>query len=167
MAVDDEYIEYYMNLKYKIERTKERLIRLRAIFYNQTMSSYITSDGMTVHTQGFSIEENVCSFVDREAAMKKSLEMLEFQYKYFQQFFRKLPYNSRIALKEKYRYKRLITMQITEKKCMDEINEIEEACIHCFGFSVFEDWLDDTDPEEDHQEIINNEFHEMLDVLWM
>lgn len=102
MAVDDKRIEFYMNLDRKINRAKKRLVRQRILFYSQTMSSYITSDGLTVYPRGFSVEENICRYVDIEAAMKKGLEMLEFQYKYFKPFFERLPHNTRIALKEKY-----------------------------------------------------------------
>lgn len=170
MAIDEKCIEYYMNLDRKINRAKERIARQRLLFYSQTMSSYITSDGLMVYSRGFSVEKNVCRYVDKEVAMKKGLEIMEFQYRYFKRFFEQLPHNTKIALMEKYWLQKPIEMQTTEKKCLDEINEIEEACIHCFGYSLFKGSLDDdneTDFEnrDDSQEMIVEDFQSMLDAL--
>ena len=96
------------------------------------MSSYITSDGMKVYTCGFSVEENTSRYIDKETAMKKNLAILEFKYKHFNRFYERLPYNTKLALKEKYQFQKTIEMQTTEKKCLDEINQIEEACIQIF-----------------------------------
>lgn len=159
-----------MNLDRKINRAKERIARQRLLFYSQTMSSYITSDGMSIYSCGFPVEENTARYVDKEAAMKKALVILEFKYKYFKIFYERLPQNTKIALKEKYQFQKSIEMQTTEKKCLDEINEIEEACIHCFGYSLFKGSLDDdneTDFEnrDDSQEMIVEDFQSMLDAL--
>lgn len=170
MAVDEKRIEFYMNLERKINRAKDRLMRQRIIFYSQTMSSYITSDGLKVYSQGFSVEENICRYVDKEATLKHGLEVLEFKYKYFKRFFERLPHNTKIALKEKYQFQKPIEMQMTENKCLDEINEIEEACIHYFGYSLFKGTLDDEEETEienlDYlQEMIVNDFQSMLEAF--
>ncbi|APZ49709.1 hypothetical protein BW721_08575 [Jeotgalibaca sp. PTS2502] len=170
MAIDEKCIEYYMNLDRKINRAKERIARQQILFYSQTMSSYITSDGLKVYSRGFSVEKNVCRYVDKEVAMKKGLEIMEFQYRYFKRFFEQLPHNTKIALMEKYWLQKPIEMQTTEKLCLNEINEIEEACIHCFGYSVFEDWEDDTeerDPKKagEYQEVMAEDFQDMLNLL--
>lgn len=119
MAVDEELIEHYMNLDKKIRRTKERIVRQREMFYSQTMSSYLTTDGMQVYSRGFSIERNVSAFVDREDAIKKHLEILKFKQQHFKPFFNSLPNNTKIALQDKYWHHHPLTLEIAEKLCMD------------------------------------------------
>lgn len=132
MAIDEDLIEHYMNLGKKIDRAKERMTYQRELFYSQTLSSYITTDGIKVYSKGFSIENNVARLVDTEAESKKYIERLEFQYKHFISFFNGLPYTTQTALKSKYWHRQPVTIEITEKVCMDEINEIEEACRYRF-----------------------------------
>lgn len=135
MAIDEDLIEHYMNLGKKIDRAKERMANQRELFYNQTLSSYITTDGMKIYSKGFSIENNVSQLVDTETTSKKYIERLEFQYKHFISFFNGLPYTTKTALKSKYWHRQPVTIEITEKVCMDEINEIEEACKYRFNLA--------------------------------
>lgn len=172
MVIDEELIEHYMKLEKKITKAKERIIRQRELFYSQTMSSYLTTDGMRVYSKGFSLEWNVSEFIDREAASKQHLEILEFQQQHFKPFFNNLPINTKIALQEKYWHHHPVTIEIIEKRCMDEINEIEEACNYRFKNYGFVDpvedefkKINDSLNEGDFEDSFENSFEKMLSAL--
>ena len=52
--VDDEVITYYFELNKRIAKVKGRLKKMRFDFYQQTMSSYCTSDEQKIYTKGIS-----------------------------------------------------------------------------------------------------------------
>lgn len=128
VVIDEELIDQYMNLDRKINKANMRLIRRRTLFYAQTLNSYITTDGMKIYSKGFSIENNVIDFVDNESLTKKYIEVLTFKQKHFKSFFDNLSINKRKALQEKYQRHTPMDIEMAEKQCMIEINEIEEAC---------------------------------------
>ena len=49
--VDDEVITYYFELNKRIAKVKGRLKKMRFDFYQQTMSSYCTSDEQKIYTK--------------------------------------------------------------------------------------------------------------------
>lgn len=141
-SVNEELIEQYMNLPDKLQRAKRRLKTRESVFYNQTLSSCVVSDGLRVYSRGFSVENNVITYLDKQAATEKYIEILEFKKMHFDLFFNSLPTNTKIALKEKYWNKQPITLDVTAKLCIDEISEIEEACFYRYS-GIFNNDFDD------------------------
>lgn len=82
-----------MNLAKSIYRHKKLLKKSRIGFFNQTMSSYVTSNEQELFSKGFSIEKNVVAFVDGQRRLEETIEICEFKHKHFKDFLHTLPHS--------------------------------------------------------------------------
>lgn len=130
--VDCSLIAYYMNLAKSIYRHKKRLKSARIGFFNQTMSSYVTSNEHEIFSKGFSVENNVINFVDAQRRLEETIKICEFKHKHFTEFFRTLQRDDQIYLKERYLQEEEIINDRADRECFDMIQEIEEAASYRF-----------------------------------
>ena len=130
--VDDEVITYYFELNKRIAKVKGRLKKMRFDFYQQTMSSYCTSDEQKIYTKGFRVEKKVIAFVDAEAMALGQLDIMRFKHKHFVKYLKQLSSADRYFLTHKYKWQEGGINDRVERECFEEIQEIEEAAGHRF-----------------------------------
>ena len=100
--IDEDVISYYFSLNKRIAKARRRLKEMRIEFYQQTMSSYCTSDEETIYTKGFPVEKKVITLVDAQAMAEEHIELLAFKQKHFLRYLNNLQKAERVCLKEKY-----------------------------------------------------------------
>lgn len=130
--VDEDLIAYYFSLNKRITRIKWRLREMRIEFYQQTMSSYCTSDEDKIYSKGFSVEREVIALADAEAMAKSRLELMRFQQKHFIAYLKQLPQADGHFLKRKYKWHEACINERVERECFEEVQEIEEAAGYRF-----------------------------------
>ena len=135
--VDEEVITYYFELGKRIAKVKGRLKKMRFDFYQQTMSSYCTSDEQKIYTKGFPVEKKVIAFVDAEALALDQLAIMRFKHKHFVKYLKQLSSADRYFLTHKYKWQEGGLNDRVERECFEEIQEIEEAAGYRFK------WVDD------------------------
>ena len=79
MVIDEDLIAYYFSLNKRITRIKWRLREMRIEFYQQTMSSYCTSDEQKIFTKGFPVESKVIELVDSEEQAESRMAVMKFK----------------------------------------------------------------------------------------
>ena len=137
MVIDEDLIAYYFSLNKRITRIKWRLREMRIEFYQQTMSSYCTSDEETIFTKGFPVESKVIELVDSEEQAKSRMVVMKFKQKHFLAYMKQLPQADRYFLTHKYKWQEGGLNDRVERECFEEIQEIEEAAGYRFK------WVDD------------------------
>lgn len=130
--IDEGVITYYFQLNKRMEKVKGRLKKMRVDFYQQTMSSYCTSDEHTMYTKGFPVEKKVITLVDAEAMAFKQLEIMKFKHKHFVKYLKQLESSDRYFLIQKYKWQEGGLNERIEHECHEEIQEIEEATSYRF-----------------------------------
>ena len=168
--IDCSLIAYYMNLAKSVYRHKKMLKEIRINFFNQTMSSYVTSNDQEMFSKGFSVENNVIKFVDAQRRMDAAIEICAFKHKHFTEFFHTLPQNDRIYLKERYLQEEEIINDRVDRECFDMIQEIEEAVSYRFLGNEPGTYIDDAPDidqvsEEEFEEAFDNAFLKMISRL--
>ena len=73
MAETDS-INTYFFLKKRINESRERLRETDRMFFAQTMSSYVTEDGMQIISKGFDIQRNCNRHLDITAESSRILK---------------------------------------------------------------------------------------------
>ena len=96
--IDEDLIAYYFSLNKRITRIKWRLREMRIEFYQQTMSSYCTSDEQKIFTKGFPVESKVIELVDSEEQAKSRMVVMKFKQKHFLAYMKQLPQADRCFL---------------------------------------------------------------------
>ena len=130
--VDDEVITYYFELNKRIAIVKGRLKKMRFDFYQQTMSSYCTSDEQKIYTKGFRVEKKVIAFVDAEAMALGQLDIMRFKHKHFVKYLKQLSSADRYFLTRKHKWHEEALNERVERECFEELLEIEEAAGYRF-----------------------------------
>ena len=130
--VDDEVITYYFELNKRIAKVKGRLKKMRFDFYQQTMSSYCTSDEQKIYTKGFPVEKKVIAFVDAEALALDQLAIMRFKHKHFVKYLKQLSSADRYSLTRKHKWHEEALNDRAERECFEELLEIEEAAGYQF-----------------------------------
>ena len=130
--VDDEVITYYFELNKRIAKVKGRLKKMRFDFYQQTMSSYCTSDEQKIYTKGFPVESKVIELVDSEEQAKSRMAVMKFKQRHFLAYLKQLSSADRYFLTHKYKWQEGGLNDRVERECFEEIQEIEEAAGHRF-----------------------------------
>ena len=149
-----------MNLAKSIYRHKKLLKKSRIGFFNQTMSSYVTSNEQELFSKGFSIEKNVVAFVDGQRRLEETIEICEFKHKHFKDFLHTLPHDDRIYLRERYLQEEEIINDRVDRECFDMIQEIEEAVSYRFLGNEPGTYIDDA---PDINQVSDDEFAEAFD----
>ena len=149
-----------MNLAKSIYRHKKLLKKSRIGFFNQTMSSYVTSNEQELFSKGFSIEKNVVAFVDGQRRLEETIEICEFKHKHFKDFLHTLPHDDRIYLWERYLQEEEIINDRVDRECFDMIQEIEEAVSYRFLENEPGTYIDDA---PDINQVSDDEFAEAFD----
>lgn len=140
MAANTNDIGVYFFLNKRIKDAEQRLIEMDQLFFAQTMSSYVTTDGMAVISQGFDIQRNCNSHLDGKAVIEKNIEIAKFKSRHFSRYLQALSKNDRLFLKKKYvLHRENLEDAELERQCLSEINEIEEAVWLRFGFKQEEE----------------------------
>ena len=130
--VDDEVITYYFELNKRIAKVKGRLKKMRFDFYQQTMSSYCTSDEQKIYTKGFPVEKKVIAFVDAEALALDQLAIMRFKHKHFVKYLKQLSSADRYFLTRKHKWHEEALNERVERECFEELLEMEEAAGYRF-----------------------------------
>lgn len=130
--VDDEVLAYYFELNKRIAKVRGRLKKMRVDFYQQTMSSYCTSDGQAMYTKGFPVEKKVITLLDAEAMASNQLEIMKFKRRHFVKYLKQLKSSERYYLIRKYKWQEGGLNERIECECYEEIQEIEEAAGYRF-----------------------------------
>lgn len=158
--VDCSLIAYYMNLAKSVYRHKKMLKNTRIGFFNQTMSSYVTSNDQEIFSKGFSVENNVIQFVDAQRRLDAAIEICEFKHKHFTEFLHTLQHADRMYLKERYLQEEEIINDRVDRECFDMIQEIEEAVSYRFLGNEPGTYIDDA---PDINQVSEDEFAEAFD----
>jgi len=133
MAETDS-INTYLFLKKRIKESRERLRETDRLFFAQTMSSYITEDGMQIISKGFDVQRNCNVHLDIVAEIEQNIEICEFKRRQFNRYLDTLSKEQRFFLKKKYMLHRdYLENEPLERDCADEIKEIEQAARYRFG----------------------------------
>lgn len=130
--IDDEIIMDYFGLSKRIKRKEDYLKIMRREFYQQTMSSFCTTDGMKIYSKGFGVDRNVIDLVDREAVTLEKISLLKFKRKHFLRYLKQLPKEDRQFLTKKYKWCQGGMNERLERECFEEVQEIEEAAGYRF-----------------------------------
>jgi len=131
-VIDENLIAYYFELNGRIAKVKRRLKKMRFEFYQQTMSSYCTSDDEQIYTKGFPVEKKVITLLDAEALAMEQVELMKFKQKHFIRYLKQLTTADRRFLTRKYKWHEGGLNDRVERDCLDEILEIEEAAGYIF-----------------------------------
>ena len=132
MVIDEDLIAYYFSLNKRITRIKWRLREMRIEFYQQTMSSYCTSDEDKIYSHGFPVESKVIELVDSEEQAKSRMAVMKFKQKHFLAYLKQISSADRYFLTHKYKWQEGGSNDRVERECFEEILEIEEAARHRF-----------------------------------
>lgn len=133
MAETDS-INTYLFLKKRIKESRERLRETDRLFFAQTMSSYVTDNGMQIISKGFDVQQNCNRHLDIVAAIEQNIEICEFKRRQFNRYLDTLSKEQRLFLKKKYMLHRdHLENEPLERDCADEIKEIEQAARYRFG----------------------------------
>ena len=166
MVIDEDLIAYYFSLNKRITRIKWRLREMRIEFYQQTMSSYCTSDEEKMYTKGFPVEKKVITLVDAQAMAAEHIEILAFKQKHFLRYLNGLQKAERVCLKEKYIWHRERLIDHVERECFEEIQEIEEAAGYMFqGYEPELPKIEIVDITEATEETFENDFMKICGML--
>jgi len=146
------------------------LKKIRIGFFNQTMSSYVTSNELVLYSKGFSIENNVIHFVDAQRRLEEAVEICEFKHKHFKEFLNALPHDDRVYLEARYLQEEEIINDRVDRECFEMIEEIEEAVSYRFTGSEPGTYIDDAPDinqvsEEEFAESFNDAFIKMISRL--
>ena len=129
-------------------------------FFNQTMSSYVTSNELALFSKGFSVENNVIYFVDSQRRLEKAIKICEFKHKHFKDFLHSLPQDHQMYLKARYLQEEEIINDRVDRECFDMIQEIEEAVSYRFLGNEPGTYIDDA---PDINQVSDDEFAEAFD----
>ena len=135
--INEDIIAYYFSLNKRITRIKWRLKRMQADFYQQTMSSYCTSDEQKIFTKGFPVESKVIELVDSEEQAESRMAVMKFKQRHFLAYLKQISSADRYFLTHKYKWQEGGLNDRVERECFEEIQEIEEAAEYRFK------WVDD------------------------
>ena len=134
MAANTNDIGVYFFLNKRIKDAEQRLTEIDQLFFAQTMSSYVTTDGMAVISQGFDIQRNCNRHLDGKAVIEKNIEIAKFKSRHFSRYLQTLSKSDRLFLKKKYvLHRENLEDAELERHCLSEINEIETAVRLRFG----------------------------------
>ena len=158
--VDCSSIAYYMSMAKSVKRHKRILKKIRIGFFNQTMSSYVTSNDQALYSKGFSVENNVIHFVDAQRRLEEALEICEFKHKHFKDFLHTLPHDDRMYLKARYLQEEEMINDRVDRECFEMIEEIEEAVSYRFIGREPGTYIDDA---PDINQVSEKEFAESFD----
>ena len=138
MAETDS-INTYFFLNKRINESRRRLRETDRMFFAQTMSSYVTEDGMQIISKGFDIQRNCNRHLDIIADIEQNIEMSEFKRRQFNRYLDTLSKEQRFFLKKKYMLHRdYLENEPLERDCLDEIEEIEQAARYRFKLDEIE-----------------------------
>ena len=164
MVIDDDLINYYFSLNNRITKAKDRVTRMRYEFFQQTMSSYCTSDEEKMYTHGFPVESKVISLLDAEAMAMDQMELMAFKQRHFIRYLKQLTAEDRGFLTHKYKWRQEALNDRVERDCLEEIQEIEEAA--GYQFIGYEPHIQVAEIEdvssENYGENLENSFEKML-----
>ena len=130
--INEDIIAYYFSLNKRITRIKWRLREMRIEFYQQTMSSYCTSDEQKIFTKGFPVESKVIELVDSEEQAKSRMAVMKFKQRHFLAYLKQISSADRYFLTHKYKWQEGGLNDRVERECFEEIQEIEEAAGYRF-----------------------------------
>lgn len=166
MVIDEDLIAYYFSLNKRIAKARRRLKEMRIEFYQQTMSSYCTSDEEKIYSHGFPVEKKVITLVDAQAMASEHIEILAFKQKHFRQYLDGLQKAERVCLKEKYIWRRERLIDHVERECFEEIQEIEEAAGYRFqGYEPELPIIEIVDITEATEATFENDFMKICGML--
>ena len=165
--MDEELISEYFSLNKRIGKIKSRMKKMRFEFYQQTMSSYCTSNEEKIYTKGFPVEKKVISLLDAESLAMNQIDLLVFKQKHFLRYLKQLPSADRRFLKRKYKWHETCINDRVERECFEEILEIEEAA--GYRFMEYEPYIHLEEIEEvsseTYAESLENCFEKMIAKL--
>ena len=166
MLIDEGLISYYFGLNNKISRTKTRVEKMRLDFYQQTMSSYCTSDEDKIFSKGFPVEKKVTSLVDAQAMAMDQIEFLAFKQKHFLRYLKQLPKADRYFLRRKYKWNETCLNDRVERECFEELQEIEEASGYRFmGYEPELPEIEIVDITEESEQAFEDDFMKICGML--
>lgn len=138
MAETDS-INTYFFLNKRINESRERLRETDRLFFSQTMSSYVTENGMQIISKGFDVQQNCNRHLDVVAKIEQNIEISEFKRRHFNRYLHTLPKEQRLFLKKKYvLHREYLENEHIERECLLEIDEIEQAARYRFKLDEIE-----------------------------
>lgn len=138
MAETDS-INTYLFLKKRINESRERLRETDRLFFLQTMSSYVTENGIQIISKGFDVQQNCNRHLDVVAEIEQNIEISEFKRRHFNRYLHTLPKEQRLFLKKKYvLHREYLENEHIERECLLEIDEIEQAARYRFKLDDIE-----------------------------
>lgn len=138
MAETDS-INTYFFLNKRINESRERLRETDRLFFSQTMSSYVTENGMQIISKGFDVQQNCNRHLDVVAKIEQNIEISEFKRRHFNRYLNTLPKEQRLFLKKKYvLHREYLENEHIERECLLEIDEIEQAARYRFKLDEIE-----------------------------
>lgn len=160
--MSDRYglVKKYFSLIRSNKKAKKRMKQMECLFYSRNMYTRQEpkEDGLWV-TTGFRQDKEVVLYTDGIAEVERRIEKNNKKMKYLKNYLNTLPESEK-----EYVYKRYVQREgvpVQEKidnALLDEIQEIEEAINHMYGF---EPEQKEFIPSED----IKQDFNNMLELL--
>ena len=165
--MDTDLIDEYFQLERRIKSAECRKKKLRTEFYEgQTLSSYVTSDGLEIIAQGFNIERNTIPYMDMQAELDTFIEVSNFKNIHFKRHLNGLPKSERLYLKSRYMRHRECLNDRVDRETLEELAEIETAVKYRFFGNKENPYFEADEIETDESEKqFENFFSDMCGLL--
>lgn len=135
--LEQKEIQGYFKLDKRIKAKEKRIKTLRDSFYDQSMATRVTSDGLEVISMGFSTERNVIPLVDALVHMEKTIQIFCKKRRYLNDYLNLLPLLERRSLVKRYAGDDLpIETDPSDTDLYAEILEIEDAINFQYGYPL-------------------------------
>lgn len=116
--MEHEYdIQRYLNADRVIRCLEKRKRLITKEIYNQTLTTHLSYDGLTVHVEAPRIENIVLDNIMACDCVERKIQRWKLRAKYFTEYLLNLPESKRERLKE----------GVVDDETLDEIREIETA----------------------------------------
>lgn len=132
-----ELIHSYLSIQKEIKRKEEYIKRATTEYTHQNYFSSVEFSIEGLRTRGFRMDVQVSGHVDYIRAVERNIAKLQRKLKHFNRYMATVPPNVIESLKRRYLVNHIYIDDIqtlgSDKKILDEINEIEEAIRFEFG----------------------------------
>jgi|SRR5690625_153265 len=132
--IDEEEIQQYFFIDNKIEQIKKRIEAMKRCFYDQSMTTRITFDGLMQTTIGFSVEKNVVLLGDGIGALRKKIEEQSKKKRYLNDYLNSIDPADKTYLINRYRKGMECNPCQIDVDLYNEIQEIDEAINFMYGY---------------------------------
>lgn len=136
MIEKNDLISRYFHLEESINRSLERIRWIKKIMYTTSFHTHMEpGDNGDIVVKAFKLDHEVINFVDCSANIKRHIDMDTKRMNYFTRFLDTLKEEEYTYLQDRYVKDGYISYnRAVERHVIDEINEIEEAIMHMYGY---------------------------------